>query len=70
MSGHCASTKSYTCVTLWGIDVMTFVEHLYTEHYDVCYSCVVCCNLCVSCIMLKYIVDRCPASASPGERYI
>ena len=22
MSGHCASTKSYTCVTLWGIDVM------------------------------------------------
>ena len=27
MSGHCAGTKSYTCVTLWGIDVMTLVEH-------------------------------------------
>ena len=27
MSGHCASTNSYTCVTLWGIDIMTLVEH-------------------------------------------
>ena len=29
VSGHCASTKAIcTCVTLWGIDVMTLVEHL------------------------------------------
>ena len=57
---------------------MTLVEHSWTEHFDVCYlecsyinSCVVCCNMCVCCIMLKYIVlvDRCIARASPGERY-
>ena len=32
-------------------------------------SCVICCNVCVSCIMLKYIivlVDWCAVSASPG----
>ena len=33
-------------------------------------GCVICCNVCVSCIMLKYIVDLvdwCAASASLGE---